>query len=189
MEQLKKLQTQFLGQNQFFYESIDSTQKKLKLLKEPIDGTIIIADNQVAGVGTHSRKWYTGNGKNIAMSFVLLPNCSISKFQKITIVIAECIVKVLKDLYDIELDIKEPNDIYCNGKKLGGILTETVCKGEFVNKMYIGIGINVNQDEFPGNLSEIATSLKKEFGKEFDRENIIVHFLNEFEKVYLELIK
>ena len=149
----------------------------------------MIADNQYLGQGTHDRKWYTGNSKNIAMSFVLLPECEISKITNITVLLAECIVDTIKNLYDIDLDIKEPNDIYYNGKKIGGILTETNCKGEIVSKIYIGIGINVNQDEFPEDLKEIATSLKCEFDKEFSREEIIVNFLNNFEKLYLKIKK
>lgn len=187
--ELKGLKTEFLGRKMLFYQSLDSTQIKVKALRQPLDGTLVIADNQVAGVGTHDRKWYTGNGKNIAMSFVLLPNCNIKKFENITICIAKCMVKVIKKLYGIELEIKRPNDLFFNNKKMGGILTETVCKGEEVKKIYIGMGVNVNQEEFPGNLAEIATSLKKEFKREFDREEMIVAFLNKFEEEYRKMIK
>lgn len=187
--ELDGLQTEFLGRNLMYFDVIDSTQKKVKLIKQPQNGTIVIADRQIEAVGTHDRKWYTGSGKNIAMSFVLLPNCNIQKIDNITIKIAECLVKVLKKITELNLQIKEPNDIYYNGKKLGGILTEIFCKGENVSKLYIGIGINVNQEMFPGNLNEIATSLKKEIGKEFDRKIIIEEFLKEFEKVYLKAVK
>lgn len=187
--ELKGLETEFLGRNMMFFKSVDSTQKYIKSLKQPLDGTIVISDSQVAAIGTHDRKWYTGNGKNIAMSFVLIPNCNIKNIENITICIAECLVETLKNLYKINLDIKEPNDIYYNNKKVGGILTETSCTSEIVTKIYIGIGVNVNQSKFPGSLSEIATSLKKEFSQEFDRESIIVEFLNEFEKCYKIMIK
>ena len=187
--ELKGLKTKFLGQNQMFFSSIDSTQKKIKSLKQPIDGTLVIADNQVAGVGTHDRKWYTGNGKNIAMSFALFPNCSIQKMETITLQIAECMILALKKVTGITLEIKEPNDIFYQGKKVAGILTETVCKGEVVRKIYIGMGMNVNQEMFPGNLADIATSLRKIGHQEFSREEIVVEFLNEFEKVYQELLK
>ena len=79
--------------------------------------------------------------------------------------------------------------IYYKDKKVAGILTETVCKGEKVKTIYVGIGMNVNQEIFPGNLNEIATSLKKEFNQEFDREMIIVEFLNCFEKEYKRIVK
>lgn len=187
--ELHGLKTEFLGRNCLFFQSIDSTQIKVKSLRQPLDGTIVIADNQIAGVGTHERKWYTGNGQNIAMSFVLFPNCPIQKMEGITVSIAECMIEVLKKLCDIELVIKQPNDLYYQNKKVGGILTQTVCKGENVKKMYIGIGLNVNQDKFPGNLSKIATSLKIEQKREFDKEKIIVAFLNKFENKYRKMIK
>lgn len=186
---LDGLKTEFLGRNVKYFESIDSTQKEVKTIKNPADGTLVIADNQVAGVGTHGRKWYTGNGQNIAMSFVLLPNCNIRNIDNITICIAKCLVNTLKKMYKINLDIKNPNDLYFKGKKVGGILVETTCSGESVKKICIGIGVNVNQDKFPEDLSKIATSLKIEFKKEFNKEEIIVQFLNNFEKEYKELIK
>lgn len=187
--ELKGLKTKFLGKNVLFFSSIDSTQKKVKSIKQPENGTLVIADNQVAAIGTHERKWYTGNGKNIAMSFVLFPDCKIQKMEKITTEIADCLIKILKEMTNFEFEVKEPNDIFYQGKKVSGILTETVCKGENIRKIYIGIGLNVNQEKFPGNLSEIATSLKKVCGKEFAREAVIVAFLNEFEKYYESLIQ
>lgn len=186
--ELKGLKTEFLGRNVMFFPSIDSTQKKIKSLKQPTNGTVVIANHQMDGVGTHDRKWYTGNGENIAMSFVLLPDCQIDKIKNITISIAECFINVLKREHKIELEIKEPNDIYYHNKKVAGILTQTVCKGELVKKIYIGIGMNVNQNKFPGNLSKTATSLKKEFKKEFSREKIMVAFLNEFENAYKKML-
>jgi len=182
--QLKNLKTKYLGRNLMYFDTIDSTQMKIKELENPINGTTVISDNQVSGIGTHERSWYTGQGKNIAMSFVLLPNCKFDLIQNITIDIAKCMIDTLNFLYKIELDIKEPNDIYCNGKKLGGILTESVCKGEQVEKIYIGIGLNVNQEEFPEELLDIATSLKIEFGRNFIREEIISEFLNKFELIF-----
>ena len=187
--ELKGLKTEFLGRNLIYYHSIDSTQKKIKNIKKPENGTIIITDNQFEGVGTHDRKWYTGNGKNIAMSFVLLPECNIKKIENLTIEIAKCIVNAIKKKCKINLEIKEPNDLFYEGKKVGGILTETSCKGEIVSKIFIGIGINVNQEEFPGNLEEIATSLKKICQKEFSREKLIEQFLNDFEKKYLKIVR
>ena len=187
--ELNGLKTEFLGRNRMFFQSIDSTQKKIKSLKQPMNGTLVIADSQIAAIGTHERKWYTGNGENIAMSFVLRPDCNVKKIENITIRIAECMVQVLKNITNVKFEIKEPNDIFFKGKKVAGILTETVCKGELVRKIYIGIGMNVNQEIFPGNLAEIATSLKAACKREFSREEIIVNFLNDFEKSYQNWIK
>ena len=102
--------------------------------------------------------------------------------------IAETMLEAIHILYNINLQIKIPNDIVYNGKKMGGILTESVSHGEIVKKIFVGIGFNVNQEEFPGNLSEIATSMKKEFGEEYDREKILRKFLELFEEKYLKLL-
>ncbi|MDE5830804.1 MAG: hypothetical protein K2H53_03960 [Clostridia bacterium] len=77
------------------------------------------------------------HGENLTFSFLLKPNCNIKKLENLTITIAEVIVKVIKDLYDIKLEIKHPNDIVIAGKKLGGILTESISKGENVKTLII----------------------------------------------------
>lgn len=186
--ELKNLKTQYLGRNLLYFETIDSTQKKLKSLEQPENGTLIIADQQMAGIGTHERKWFTGAGKNIAMSFVLLPNCKLQSIQNLTVCMAECMIDTLDFLHQIKLERKEPNDIFYHGKKVGGILTESVCQGEQVQKIFVGIGLNVNQEEFAEDLRQIATSLKMEFGRDFEREEIVTEFLNRFEVQFEKMI-
>lgn len=189
--ELKNLKTKFLGRNFLHFDVIDSTQKyiKEKSISDLPNGSIVVADTQSAGIGTHERKWYTGNNKeNIAMSLVLYPEVDIKNFSNLTRLIAECMIRAIKKLYSYELKIKDPNDIICNEKKIAGILTESNSIGEKVKKIIIGIGFNVNQTEFPEDLKDIATSLKKEFSKDFSTEEIIVEFLNEFEPEYLKLL-
>lgn len=189
--EFKNLKTKFLGRNMLHFEVINSTQKYIKenSIKNMPNGTIVIADTQSSGIGTQGRKWFTGdNNENIAMSFVLYPETDIKKFSNLTKLIAECIINTVKKLYGYELKIKVPNDIICNEKKIAGILTESSSIGEKVKKIIIGIGFNVNQMEFPEDLKDLATSLKKEFSKNFSKEEIIVEFLNEFELVYLKLL-
>lgn len=89
--------------------------------------------------GTHGRKWYTEEENNIAFSFWLELNCDVDKLDGITLEIAETIVEVFKKLYGISLGIKSPNDLVYQGKKLGGILTETKIKGKDVKYAVIGI--------------------------------------------------
>ena len=105
----------------FHYKEIDSTQKEIwrrvknKTIK---DKTMIIADIQTAGIGTHGRTWHTDEENNIAFSTYLEANCKIEDIANLTINIAKNIVKTFKEMYDINLDIKYPNDIYHNGKKI-----------------------------------------------------------------------
>ena len=188
---LKGLQTNYLGKNFYFFDNIDSTQTEIwrridnKKIK---NGTIIMADIQTKGKGTKGRAWYGGEYENICGTFVLIPNCNIKQIENLTILIAQCLVKTIKDLYDIKLDIKYPNDVMCNRKKVSGILTESVTNKEIVKYVFIGIGIDVNQIIFTPEIEQIATSLKKEYNKEFNREEIISSFFNTFEKEYKKLI-
>lgn len=146
------------------YEKIDSTQKEVwRRLEKAI---IISADIQTDGIGTHGRTWYTTQKGNIAFSIGLELNKSINKLNNLTIEIAEIILEVFENLYQIKLKIKHPNDIMINNQKVGGILTETKLKGEIVKYLVIGIGINTNNEE-------ISTSIKKEFGIEIDNSKVI----------------
>lgn len=181
-----KLDTKFLGRNTIHYETIDSTQSEIWRLIEANtikNGTLIIADIQTNGQGTHGRKWHTDEKNNIAFSFAIQPNCNIQKLEGLTIEIAELIVKIMKELYGISLNIKEPNDLYFKGKKVGGILTQTKSVGEEVKYLVIGIGINTSQEEFAEDVKEIATSIKKEFGVDVNVQDFILKFCSEFEKI------
>lgn len=185
------LKTSFLGKNIVYHEEIDSTQDEAKRLVKQgkaTNGTYIVTDNQTKGKGTKGRVWYGGEYENICGTFVLTPNCNIKQIENLTILIAQCLVKTIKDLYDIKLDIKYPNDVMCNRKKVSGILTESVTNKEIVKYVFIGIGIDVNQIIFTPEIEQIATSLKKECNKEFNREEIISSFFNTFEKEYKKLI-
>lgn len=139
---LEKLTTKFLGRNIMYYPEIDSTQLEVwRQIKDGNiqNGTIIMTDRQKSGKGTHGRKWYTDEENNIAFTFFLEANCKISKLEGITIEIAKMLVQVFQRLYGISLEIKFPNDIVYQGKKIGGILTETKLIGENVKYLVVGI--------------------------------------------------
>lgn len=190
--QLKNLKTKFLGRNSIYYKEIDSTQSEILRLienKEAKNGTLVMADIQTNGKGTHGRIWHTDETNNIAFSFVINPDCNIKKLEGITIEIAEIIIEILKEKYSIKLEIKEPNDIVFRGKKIGGILTQTMMISEKVIYLIVGIGINTNKEKFTEDIKDIATSIKKEFSVEVDREEFIIEFCNRFEDKILERIK
>lgn len=180
---LKNLKTKILGRVNFYYKKIDSTQKEIwRLLdKKILNGTLVISDIQTDGIGTHGRKWYTDESNNIAFSFYYEINCNIEKLDGITIEIAEILVDIFKRIYDINLIIKSPNDLYYNNKKIGGILTESKVQGKNIKFLVIGIGINTSQKIFNSELKDIASSIKNEFNLDVDNEKIITEFCNCFE--------
>lgn len=167
------------------YEELDSTQLEAKrMIKEnsACHGTIIVAKNQTKGLGTHGRKWISKKSESVTFTIIAQPDCNIKEIKNLTIDIAKCIVKVFFDLYNVKLEIKEPNDIIYSSKKIGGILTESKISGDRVKYIFIGIGLNTNQTKFTNELKEIATSIKNEFNIEVDNSKII-------EKISEEVLK
>lgn len=182
--QLKNLKTSFLGRDLLYFKSIDSTQKEMyrRINENKIkNGTVILADIQTEGIGTHGRKWYTDEENNIAFSFFVEMNCNLENLNGITLEIAETVLKIFANKYNITLQIKEPNDIYYNSKKIGGILTESKFFSNKVKYLVVGIGINTNKEYFSEDIKNIATSIKKEFGISVDTRAFIEEFCNEFE--------
>lgn len=178
--------------NFIFYKKIDSTQNEIWRLIESKtikNKTLIMADIQTNGKGTHGRIWHTDEEKNIAFSYYIETNCKSENLEGITIEIAQILVKIFKEFYNIKLDIKKPNDIMIKDKKVGGILTESKVSSEIVKFLVIGIGINTEKMNFTDDIKNIATSIKKEFGIEVDRKKIITNFCEEFEKTLIRRIK
>ncbi len=106
----------------------------------------------------------------------------LENLEGLTVIIAKLILEVFKKIYKIDLEIKYPNDLIINKKKVGGILTQTKSNKGFVKYVVIGIGINLNQIKFNDDIDKIATSVKKEFNIDTDREKIISEFCNLLEK-------
>ncbi len=182
---LTKLKTKYLGRNFIYYNEIDSTQKEIwrKIEKNEIEnGTAIMAEFQTNGVGTHGRIWHTDESENIAFSFYVKTNCTQEKLQGLTIEIAQIIVDIFKEKYNVKIDIKTPNDLIIKYKKTGGILTESKMQGELVKFLVIGLGINTSKMNFTKDIEDIATSIKKSYGIEVDRDFVLSEFCNRFEK-------
>lgn len=185
IEKIKNAETKKIGKKIEYFKEISSTHKYAKEIASQVenDGKLIIAELQTAGIGTKGRTWYTGKSKNIAMTIILKLKCKISELEGLTVKIAKCMQKAVYDLYKYKLEIKEPNDLILNNKKICGILTEINTISEKINYLLISLGFNVNEDEFSEETKNIATSLKKEFEKEFIREDIIIKFIENLEKI------
>lgn len=177
--QLRNLDTSVIGKTFAYYDKIDSTQKEIWRLidnKTIKNGQLIMAGIQTDGIGTHGRKWHTDEVRNVAFSFYVEVNSRLENIEGITIDLAQIIVEIFKTRYHIDLQIKEPNDIMYNNKKLGGILTEAkTCRG-IVKYLVIGIGINTNKTNFPNDIKNIATSVKKEFNISVDEIDFVRYF-------------
>ncbi len=188
----RKLKTKYLGQKIIYYNQLDSTQKEIwrRIENDNIEnGNIIVAQIQTDGIGTHGRRWYTSEQNNIAFSIYLKIEKPVEYIKTITLELAKTFVEVFKNLYEIEIQIKTPNDLIINNKKIGGILTQSKLQGEIVKYLVIGIGINTNQENFNQEIINIATSVKKETKIEINNENIIIEFCNLFERKLEKMLK
>lgn len=166
-------------------ECIDSTNEYAKrIAKDANENILIIANSQTNGRGTHGRNWYSYEGKNILMSFLIKNLKDYKNIEGITIEIGKIIHEILSSKFNLNFKIKLPNDILCNGKKICGILCESSIANNKVNYLIIGIGLNVNQINFNEEIKDIATSLKNELGFEIDREEIINIIDNKIEKLF-----
>lgn len=181
------LETDFIGRNIQYFPSIDSTNKRGKEIAfGEKEGTLIIAEEQLAGKGRLGRDWISPKGKGIWMSVVLKPRVDPMEVAKVTLLGAAAVHNALEKM-NIKSKIKWPNDILMGGKKICGILTEMNCELNMINYVVMGIGINVNLDdgEIPEELKEKATSIKIIEGQKIDRKSLVGNILNEFEKLYI----
>ena len=183
---LRKIQNQLNKYNISHFNEINSTHKYVKENYNNLkDRTVILADMQSNGIGTHGRVWYTGRENNIAMSILIKPNCNIENLKNITTKIASSIQKAINEMYNINLEIKFPNDLLLNSKKICGVLTEINTISEKVNYLIISIGFNVNETHFDEETANIATSLKKEYNQNYSREDIIIKIIENIENEIL----
>ena len=172
------------------HESINSTNEFALSLRGPESGTVIIADSQARGRGRRGRVWISPPGSNIYMSAVLKPEIAVRDVAFLTVAAALACAFALRSKTGLNVNIKWPNDLMVSGKKIGGILTELRSGQDKINFAVIGIGINVNSrdEDFPGALVNIATSIKEVTGKYFSRSGIIAEILNELERWYKKLM-
>lgn len=184
----EKINTEFIGKNIIFYDTIDSTNLLAKRNLHEADGTVFIANHQTNGRGRLSREWISEVSNGIYMSILLKPAIPPQELSKITLVTGLSIVSALNKISQEKTYIKWPNDCVINKKKVSGILTE-LSATDSENNVIVGIGINVNNKLFPSELTDKATSLFLENQKTFDRSEIIALTLIEFEKHYNKFLK
>ena len=187
------LSTNYIGKEIYYFPELKSTnimakEKVLHRVEGMDEGTLIIAEKQSAGKGRLGREWFSPPG-GIWLSIILYPQLFPSYISRITLMTAVAVVKTIKVCTQIEPQIKWPNDILINEKKVCGILTEMSAELDIINWVVVGIGINANIDlrDFPEDIQENTISLKETSGKEISRVKLAQTFLQEFEKYYEKL--
>jgi BirA family transcriptional regulator, biotin operon repressor / biotin---[acetyl-CoA-carboxylase] ligase len=172
-------ETKLAGKKIIYRKVVDSTNLAVRQLaaNSAPAWTTLVAEEQLAGRGRLGRSWFSPLGSGLWFSIILRPqSMSPAAANPLTLVTAAVIADYLKTAFNLEIQIKWPNDLLLNHKKMGGILTEIRGELDLIDYLVIGIGLNVNQKsaDFPSELANQATSLMIESGTSFNRTELLL---------------
>lgn len=186
------MHTEWVAKEVLYFDTIDSTNTKAQELAEKgyPSGTLVVADKQESGKGRRGRSWVSPSGTGIFMTLMIKPDINPNNASMLTLVAALAVAKAITSVTGEEAMIKWPNDIVVNGKKVCGILTEMNAQFDYINNIVVGVGINVHNESFPEEISQMASSLMIEAGgKRFHRAQIIAETMLYFEQYYDTFLK
>jgi BirA family biotin operon repressor/biotin-[acetyl-CoA-carboxylase] ligase len=164
-------------------DSVDSTQTfASEMMKSEREGDVVIADVQTGGKGREGRSWESDSG-GLWMTVVLRPPAG-RVLEKMVYIAAKSVVRTLEEFGVRGSYIKPPNDVFCNGKKIAGVLADTVMVGE-TSRVYLGVGVDVNNDTTRNKIiSAMATSASEQLGRKIDLSQFTVSFLKNLDEEY-----
>ena len=177
------LNTEFLGKEIYFADKTDSTNVWAKNMSNAADGSVFVSEIQTNGRGRLGRAWESEKD-GVWFTLLLKPQIPIEKVSLITLVAGIALCRAIGD----GAKIKWPNDIIISGKKVCGILTEMSSEITFLNYVVCGIGINLNNESFPDELLDKATSVYLETGKKLPKSAFLARVLYEFEVCYKQFL-
>ncbi len=180
------LKTRYLQGPIHHFETLASTNDAAKELgsQNAPEGTLVVAESQTRGRGRLGREWDSPSGVGLYASLLLRPPLPPTEMPQITLATAVSVVRALRRVTGVVPGIKWPNDLLVAGKKLGGILTEMETESDRIRYLVVGLGLNVNNREFPPPLDLTATSLARVAGAPWSRPQILRAWLEEFEDLY-----
>jgi BirA family biotin operon repressor/biotin-[acetyl-CoA-carboxylase] ligase len=179
------LDTKWAGQPPMLYaQSMTSTNIVLKQAAESgaAHGTLALCEEQTAGRGRRGRGWVSPNGQGLWVSLLVRPALPPSRAQLITFAAALSMAEAVEKETGLEIQIKWPNDLTCNGKKVCGILLELSGDVETITYVVVGTGLNVGEKAYPPELRDSATSLAAVLGHEVERAPILRSYLAAMEQ-------
>ncbi|MEX0823569.1 MAG: biotin--[acetyl-CoA-carboxylase] ligase, partial [Balneolaceae bacterium] len=180
-----QLHATWVGSEFIYMESVDSTNIALKRIppSELIHGTVLLTDHQTKGRGQYEKKWEAEPAKNLTFTIAFRPPAG-ERLTLLTLASAHAIRSVLEEKTGKKTEIKWPNDLLIEGKKVGGILTEGIFNGQKLDRVLIGVGLNVLQTQFSKEIEGLATSMKKITGQNYSREKLLSELLQSIEVAY-----
>lgn len=184
------LETEWAGHPVVYEEEQESTNQTAKMLAEQgaSHGMLVVAERQVSGRGRRGRPWHSPKGSGIWMSILLRPQIHPMSASMLTLVAAMAVYDAISSRVE-GCAIKWPNDIVINGRKVCGILTEMSSELDNIHYVVIGIGVNVNTDDFPEDIAAVAASMHVITGEYYKRAEIIADVWKSFEKYYDQFLQ
>lgn len=185
------INSRHIGSRVVYYEETDSTNTRAKALAEDgaQDGTLVVAEKQNAGKGRRGRGWSSPPGTGIWMSMVLRPDILPSRASMLTLAVALGVSEGICRVTGIMPQIKWPNDLVLSSKKICGILTEMTTELDMIQYVVVGMGTNVNMEDFPEELSDRASSLYLETGRRWKRGPLIGAMAKALEEYYEKFLR
>lgn len=179
------MDTEWAGRPVHYFEELGSTniQAKLEAESGAAEGTLVVADMQTAGRGRRGRSWNSPAGTNVYFTLILKPAYAPDKASMVTLVMALAVAEGIHGTCGLAAEIKWPNDVVVNGRKVCGILTEMSAEHGAIAHVVIGVGVNVGLQEFPPEIAS-AASLQAECGREVSRSLLVANIMRAFEKYY-----
>lgn len=177
-----KLDTEVIGRNFIYCDEVESTNSVLLSSKEfNQHGTVLLGEYKTKGRGRKGRNWVSNAGQNLTFSILLKNDIKDHKINLVNLGSSLVVSQALENLFQLNVELKWPNDVLVDKKKIAGILLDSTSKGNRINRIVLGIGINVNQSNFPGKFEIQPTSIRKEFKGIVSRERLLSEILNLFE--------
>lgn len=179
-----KLDTDIIGRHFIYADEVSSTNVELLNNREFYNshGTVLLAENQTKGKGRLTKKWYSTRNVNLTFSILVTePIYFGRKVNLLNYVASLAVALSIENLFQLHTELKWPNDVLIGGKKVAGILIESTSQGSNIDRLVMGIGINVNQSSFQGSFTFEPTSIKIELGHVVEREKVLSEVLNNLE--------
>ena len=185
------IRTKWAGRTLLYFDETDSTNTEAKKAAEAgaPHGTLAVADFQSMGKGRRGRSWASPHGAGVWMSLVQRPQLHPSCASMLTLVAALAVSDGIRSACGLETRITLPNDVVACGRKVCGILTEMSTELECINYVVTGIGVNVNNEAFPEEIAQVATSLRMETGGSVSRRRLIGAILEAYERYYARFME
>jgi len=185
-----RLSSRVIGREVICHEQLASTNLAAMELGETgaAEGLVVIADQQTAGKGRLGRSWESPAGVNLYLSILLRPAMPPWEVPRLTFLSAVAAARALRDVTGLKVDVKWPNDLLVNGRKIAGLLNEMSAESDAVHHVVLGLGLNINMtaDQFPTDLRYPATSVRLEKGTHTARLDVVVALLEHFDRLYEE---